>query len=236
MTTPVDLVHPAEGRLDEAVLIDAGEGGQVGDQADVGAFRRLDGAHAAVVAVVHVAHLEPGAVTGQAAGAQGGQAALMGQLGQGVVLIHELGQGRGAEKLLDGGHHRADVDQRLGSHDVHILGLQGHALPDDPLHAGEADAELVLQQLAHRTDAAVAQVVDVVGGADVMAQAVDIVDGGQHIVDDDMLGDRGRHARARMASFISSSVSQASRISAQHGIAHLLVDAKLRSRRNPRIC
>ena len=36
----------------------------------------------------------------------------------------------------------------------------------DALHAGEADAELVLQQLAHAAQAAVAQVVDVVGRAD----------------------------------------------------------------------
>ena len=48
--------------------------------------------------------------------------------------------------------------------DVQIL--NGHALPDDALQAGEADAELVLQQLAHAAQAAVAQVVDVVGGAD----------------------------------------------------------------------
>ena len=130
-----------------------------------GTFRGLDGAHAAVVGVVYVAHLEAGAVTGQAAGAQGGQTALVGQLGQGVGLVHELGQRRGAEELLDGGRDRADVDERLGRDDVHILGL-GHALPDHALHAGEADAELVLQQLAHAAQAAVAQVVDVVDGAD----------------------------------------------------------------------
>ena len=93
----------------------------------------------------------------------------MGQLGQGVGLIHELGQGRGAEELLDRCDHRPDVDQRLGGDDVHILRLQGHALPDDPLHPGEPDAELVLQQLAHRPDPAVAQMVDVVDVADVVA-------------------------------------------------------------------
>ena len=38
-----------------------------------------------------------------------------------------------------------------------------HALLDHPLHAQQADAELVLDQLADRLDAAVAQVVDVVG-------------------------------------------------------------------------
>ena len=107
------LVHLAVGRLNEAVLVDPGEGGQIGDQTDVGAFRRLDGAHTAIVGVVNVAHLEAGAVTGQTAGAQSGQTALVGQLGQRVGLVHELGQRGGAEELLDGGHHRADVDERL---------------------------------------------------------------------------------------------------------------------------
>ena len=41
----------------------------------------------------------------------------------------------------------------------------GHALFDDALHAQQADAELVLDQLADRAHAAVAEVVDVVGGA-----------------------------------------------------------------------
>ena len=86
-------------------------GGQVGDQADVRAFRRLDGAHAAIVGVVNVANLEAGAVTGQTAGAQSGQTALVGQLGQRVGLVHELGQRAGAEELLDGRDDRADVDQ-----------------------------------------------------------------------------------------------------------------------------
>ena len=53
--------------------------------------------------------------------------------------------------------------------DSDILGLCGHSLPDDTLHAGKADAELVLQQLAHAADAAVAQVVDIIGGAETVA-------------------------------------------------------------------
>ena len=76
----------------------------------------------------------------------------------------------------------------LGRDDIQIL--DGHALADDALHAAEADAELVLQQLAHAAQAAVAQMVDVVGGADAVGQAVQVVDGGQHIVHDDVLGDQ----------------------------------------------
>ena len=96
-----------------------------------------------------------GALAAQTAGAQRGQAALVGQLGQRVRLIHELAQGAGAEALLDGRHHGPDVDQSLGGQGGLVLALEGHALADDALHAGEADAELVLQQLAHAAQTAV---------------------------------------------------------------------------------
>jgi hypothetical protein len=57
--------------LDEPVLVDAREGRERSDEADVRAFRSLDRAHAAVVGRVHVADLEAGALTGQTAGAEG---------------------------------------------------------------------------------------------------------------------------------------------------------------------
>jgi hypothetical protein len=66
-----------------------------------------------------------------------------------------------AEELLDGGHDRPDVDQRLRRDRLDVLG--GHPLADDALHAGQAGADLVLDQLADRAQAAVAEVVDVVG-------------------------------------------------------------------------
>ena len=105
----------------------------------------------------------------------------MGQLSQGVILVHELGQRRRTEELLDGGDHRTDIDEGLRSDDALVLALQGHALTDDALHAGESNAELVLQQLTDAADAAVAQMVDVIGGADAVAQAVQIVDGRQDV-------------------------------------------------------
>ena len=72
------VVHLAEGRLDKAVLVDAGIGGEVVDQADVGTFGGLDGTHAAIVAVVDVAHVHAGPFAAQAAGSQGGQTPLVG--------------------------------------------------------------------------------------------------------------------------------------------------------------
>ncbi len=76
---------------------------------------------------------------------------------------------------------------RLWGDDVQIL--QGHALADTALHAAEADAELVLEQLAHAADAAVAEVVDIVRFADAVSKAVEVIDGGENIVVNNVLGE-----------------------------------------------
>ena len=163
-------MHAPVRRLDEAVLVDARVRRQRADQADVRAFRRLDRADAAVVAVVHVAHVEAGAVARETAGAEGGEAALVGQLRQRVRLVHELRELGAAEELLHRGDDRPDVDQRARRRLVRVG--DRHALAHDALHAQEADAELVLDQLADGAHAAVAEVVDVV----VVAAAVVEVD------------------------------------------------------------
>ena len=182
------LVHLAVGCFHEAVLVDSGKGRQIVDQADVGTFRGLNGTHTAVVGVVNIPHVEGRPVTAQTAGAQSGQTALVGQLGQGVILIHELRQRGRTEEFLDNSGHRPDVDQALGGDRVQIL--NGHTLPDDSVQTGEADAELVLQQLTHAAQTAVAQMVDVVRGADAHGHAVQVVDGGHDVVHNDVLGNQ----------------------------------------------
>ena len=77
-----------------------------------------------------------------------------------VRLVHELRELGTSEELLDGSHDRADVHERLRGDLVRLL--HAHALAHDALHTGEADAELVLNELADRADTAVAEVVDVV--------------------------------------------------------------------------
>ena len=79
-------------RLDEAVGVDPPVGRQPADQTDVRAFRRLDRADAPIVRMMHVAHIETGALAAQTARAQGRQRALVTQLGQWIRLIHELRQ------------------------------------------------------------------------------------------------------------------------------------------------
>ncbi|CAB4967503.1 unannotated protein [freshwater metagenome] len=185
------VLDAAVGRLHEAVRVDPREGGERADQADVRALGGLDRAHAAVVARVHVAHLEAGALARQAARAERRQAALVGQARQRVGLVHELRQLAGAEELLDGGDDRPDVDERLRRDGLDVLGR--HALAHDALHAGQAQADLVLDQLADGAQAAVAQVVDVVDLVALLAgvQAHDVVDRGQDVVlGEDALVDR----------------------------------------------
>ena len=123
---------------------------------------------------VHVANLEAGALAGQAARAQRREAALVRDLGERIGLVHELRQLRGAEELAHRGRRRLRVDQVLRHHGVDVDGR--HALLDGALHAQEAEAVLVLHELADRADAAVAEVVDVVD----LALAVAQVDEGAH--------------------------------------------------------
>ena len=63
---------------------------------------------------------------------------------------------RGAEELLQRGHDRADVDDRLRRDRVRVLG--GEALADDALHPVQADPEGLLDQLADGAQTAVAEV------------------------------------------------------------------------------
>ena len=115
MISPVTLPFDdlAVRGLDEAELVDPGVGGERTDEADVRAFRGLDRAHPAVVAEVHVADLEAGTLTGQAARAERRQATTVGEARQRVDLVHELRQLGGSEELLDRRDDRTDVDQRL---------------------------------------------------------------------------------------------------------------------------
>ncbi len=189
-------------RLDEAERVDAAEGRQRTDKTDVRAFRGFDRAHTSEVGRMHVAHLHGGAVAGQAAGAQSGQTTLVRHTGQRVVLVHELRQLGGSEELLDGGVHRADVDQGLRGDGLRVLG--GHTLADDALHTAQTGAQLVLDQLADLADTTVAEVVDIV---DVHAQvhilAVALArELGLALVQGDQVLDRGDDVLAGQAAIV----------------------------------
>ena len=99
----------------------------------------------------------------------------MGDLGERVVLVHELAELRGAEELLHGGRHRLRVDHLL-RHQRLALG-EVEPLLDRTLDAHEADPERVLGHLADRTDTAVAEVIDVID------DTVAVADGDQDLQD-----------------------------------------------------
>ena len=137
---------------------------------------------------VHVAHFEAGAFAGQTARAQGRDATLVRHFRQRVVLIHELGQLRGAEELLDGRGDRLGVDQLLRGQ---AFGF-GHrqAFLDRALDADQAHAEHVLGHFADRTHATVAQVVDVIDHAATVADLGQDLDHVQDVGAVAVLGDQ----------------------------------------------
>ena len=122
-----------------------------------GSFNRTD---APVMRRMNVADLETGALASQAARPQRREPALVRDLGERVGLIHELRELRRAEELLDHGGGRFVIDQLLRHQGLDVL--QAHPLLDRPLHPHQSDPELVLDQLADRAHAAVAEMVDVI--------------------------------------------------------------------------
>ncbi len=167
-------------------------GGQRVDQADVRAFRRFDRADAAVVGRVNVADFEARALARQTARAKRRKATLVGDFRQRVRLVHELRQLRRTEELANRSGGRLGVDQVVRHDRVDID--RGHALLDGALHPQQADAVLVFQQFADRTDPAVAQVVDVVDLAAAVLQADQDLQHLQHVVlaqDADLVGNLG---------------------------------------------
>ena len=186
-----DVVHDAAvldlavRRLDETEIVDPRVAGQGRDQPDVRALGSLDGTDSPVMGRVHVSHLESGTFPGQPSGTQSRQAALVRYLRERVGLVHELGELTAAEELLDRRHHGLGVDQVVRHGRGHLL-VDGHLFLDRPLHAHQADAELVLQQLADAAHAAVAQMVNVVQVAEALLEPEHVA---QHL--DEILARRG---------------------------------------------
>ena len=185
---PLDLVGQLAvldlliGRDQEAVLVHAGVDRQAGDQADVRAFRGLDGADAAVVRNVHVADLEPGPLAVQTAGAQGRKPPLVREHRQRVGLVDHLREFAAAEEVLDGRRNALGVDQAAGRHVLDVL--EAHPLLHRAAELEEALAQLVAGQLVDGPQAAVAQVVDVVDlRVGSLARSLhQVLDGGDEVV------------------------------------------------------
>ena len=152
--------HLAVRRLQKAVFVGARIGRERIDQANVRAFRGLDRANPAVVGRMHITDFETGPLTGQTARAKGRHTTLVRDLGKRIVLVHELRQLAGTEKLFHRSRDWLGIDQVL-RHQPFTL-RHGESLFDGALNAHQTHAELVLGHLAHRADASVSEVVDVV--------------------------------------------------------------------------
>ena len=135
---------------------------------------------------MYVTDVEGCTVTGKTAGTECRKTALVSQLGKGVSLVHELRKLRRSEELADNGCNGSDVDKSLGSKLLIIM--SGHSLADDLFHTGEADSDLVLKLFAYGTDTTVAEMVDIVGGSNIVSEVKQIVDGCKNILAGDVLG------------------------------------------------
>jgi hypothetical protein len=157
------LIHPAIGVSIKPYSLTRAEGSQATNQTDVRTFRCFNRADTAIMRVMNVTDIETGAFTAQTARAKGRERALVAQFGQRIGLIHELRELAGAKEFAQGGHHRADVDQR--NRGKLLLVTDGHAFFDNALHAAQADAQFILNQFANRLDAAIAEVVNIIRGS-----------------------------------------------------------------------
>ena len=110
--------------------------------------------------VVHVSHLESRAVTAQTTRSEGRHTALVGDLRQRVLLVHELGQGVGTEIRVDDRRDRLRIDQVGRREDLVVADV--HTLTNGAGHTSQTDTELVEELLADGADTTVREVVDIV--------------------------------------------------------------------------
>ena len=169
--------------------------------------------------MMNVADFERGAVAVQAPGAERGELSLMREFRDGIGLIHELRKLRGTEKFPDDRGHGADVDESR-RRDLHGI-LRRHSLLDEPLQAGDAYAQLILQELSHRTNAAVAQMVDIVYRADAVFQIEIGGDGSYDVVHGDVLVAQLIRERADLLLFLFGGNGVFAREDGVEGLARL---------------
>ena len=137
------------------------------------------------MSIVNVSDIERCTVAAQPSGTECGETALVRKLCERVILIHELRQRRRSEELAYCSYNGADIDERLRSE--RFVVLNGHSLLDDLIHTGKTDSELILEKLSDAAQAAVAEMVDIVGGTDAVRKAEEVVDRRKDILAGNML-------------------------------------------------
>src|SRR5437588_2639709 len=143
------VMNLAVRRFDKSKLVDSRKGRHRADQTDVRAFWRFNWANASVMRWMNVAYFKSGTVPTKAPWSESGQTAFVGEFGQRIGLIHELGKLRSAEEIANDRAQRLWIDQFLRRHAVDIDVEQGHALLDQTLGASKANPALVSQKFAY---------------------------------------------------------------------------------------
>ena len=129
--------------------------------------------------MVYVSYFEACPLSGKSARSQSRKSSLMSQLCQRIVLVHELGKLGTSEEFFYGCRYRPDVHQRLRRSYIYIL--NSHSFFDYSLHSGKSYSELILQQFAYSSQPSVAQMVNIVYGADAVIQVQYITDRGYDV-------------------------------------------------------
>src|SRR5689334_19119044 len=109
---------------------------------------------------MHVAHFKARALSRQSAWTEGRNTALVGNFGEWIILVHELGQLTGSKKFLDGSRNRFCIDKVL-RHQVFGLG-KTQAFLHSTLDTDKTDTELVFGHFADAANTTVAKMINIV--------------------------------------------------------------------------
>ena len=112
------------------------------------------------MARVHVAHFKTGALARESSRAKRGKRAQMLELGENVFLRHKLRELVCGEKFFDTRLQRFGRNKLHRQSDIRIY--SGHAVLNVALDLRHTDAYFLLEQLAHETNAAASEVVNIV--------------------------------------------------------------------------
>ena len=110
--------------------------------------------------VVHVAHLETGAIAAQTTGAKCRQTTFVRYLRQRIGLVHKLRQRIRAKIGIDNRRNRLRVNQI--DRRKHLIITHIHAFANSTTHAGQTHIKLLVQLFAHRAHTTIAQVVNII--------------------------------------------------------------------------
>ena len=123
------------------------------NQSNVRAFRRFNWAYSTVVSRVYVTHFEACSFSRETTWPKSRYATLVSNLGQRVILIHELGKLTGAKEFLDRCSHWLRIDHILRHQTFRICHAQ--ALFHCAFDTNQPNTKLVLGHLTNRANTAV---------------------------------------------------------------------------------